>query len=59
MKIFYYNKSDGHFWFRLFGYGLTIKNTNKHSLTFSQRNGYTKCLIVFNKYAISFLNTNF
>lgn len=30
---------QGGFWFRLFGYGLSINNSR---LTFSQRNGYTK-----------------
>jgi len=56
MKIFYYHRSDGFFWFKLFEYGLLIKNLNKHQLTFSQRNGYTKGLTIFKKYHISILN---
>lgn len=56
MKNFYYHKSDGFIWFRLFGYGLSIKNINKFQLTFSQRNGYRKYFLLFNKYCISPLN---
>lgn len=31
-------------WFRLFGYGLHIKNVNLNPLLFSERNGHTKYL---------------
>lgn len=36
------------FWIRLFGYGISGKNLKKHSLMFSERNGYTKTLRIFN-----------
>lgn len=29
-------------WFRIFGYGLHWKNTRRHPLLFSERNGYRK-----------------
>ena len=31
-------------WFRVFGVGLSFKNTNVHPLLFSERNGYRKGL---------------
>jgi len=34
-------------WFRLFGYGLMWKDTRKHRLLFSERNGYTGCQLLF------------
>ena len=37
-----YAIGDGIGWFRLFGYGLHWKDTTKHRLYFSERNGYTK-----------------
>ena len=36
---FSYYRAEGFFWFRWFGYGLLIKNINKHPLLFSQRIG--------------------
>jgi hypothetical protein len=39
----YYGKRQGKlfwFWFRVFGVGASVKNTQK---TFSERYGYTKC----------------
>jgi len=36
---FSYCRVKGSFWFRWFGYGLLIKNINKHPLLFSQRIG--------------------
>lgn len=42
MRIFCGYKTDGMFWFRVFGYGLHGKNIAKHELTFSERNGYQK-----------------
>lgn len=32
-------KADGIFWFRVFGFGLVIKDTRKHRPYFSERNG--------------------
>ena len=37
---YYYEK--GLFWFRIFGYGLHLKDTNKHPMMFSERNRLTK-----------------
>lgn len=35
------------FWFfRILGYGLLCKNTDKHPLLFSERNGYRKGLLI-------------
>lgn len=34
------------FWFRIFGYGIGAKNTLKHRLYFSERNGYCKRVMV-------------
>lgn len=42
MGLFFHVKSDGCFWFRLFGYGLHFKDVRKHSLLFSERNGYVR-----------------
>lgn len=39
--LHYYCK-DGFFWFRLFGYGLYVKDTNKHPMIFSERYGLRK-----------------
>jgi len=54
-KIFSYYCYDGGMWFRLFGYGLSIENTDKRSLIFSERNGYIKTIKIGN-YSIKFLN---
>lgn len=44
MKPFSYYKSPNNnfFWFRIFGYGLVIKNTNVYPLLFSERMGLKK-----------------
>lgn len=34
-------RTDG--WFRVFGYGFAWKDTRKHRLLFSERNGYARC----------------
>lgn len=57
MKVFCSYKTNGLFWFRIFGRGLCIKNVNKHPLTFSQRNGYRK-VIRIGKLCISYLKKN-
>lgn len=42
-RLFYLYVTEGLFWFRFFkGYGVHGKNTNKHKLLYSERNGYTK-----------------
>ena len=41
-------------WFRIFGIGLHWKDTTKHRLYFSERNGYKKGLNI-GKYRISIL----
>jgi hypothetical protein len=43
---FYYSNGSG--WFRIFGKGLSIKNLNKYSLTFSQRIGKRKYFLLKN-----------
>lgn len=47
-------RSDGIYWFRIHGIGISIKDVNKHSLLFSERNGYTKTLRIKN-YSIKLL----
>ena len=37
---------NGAGWFRLFGYGIGWKDTRRFSLTFSERNGYKKHLML-------------
>lgn len=42
-KLFYLYRTDGLFWFQFFnGCVFHGKNITKHSLLFSERNGYTK-----------------
>lgn len=33
-------EEGGGFWFRIFGYGLNIRDLKQHPLMFSERNGY-------------------
>lgn len=47
-------KSEGFFWFRIYGYGLCFKDIRKHPLLFSERNGYTKTINI-NNWSIKFL----
>ena len=35
---------DNIFWFRVFGMGISIRNTEKFPLNFSERNGYKRRL---------------
>ena len=39
-------RSDGFGWFRLLDYGIAWKDTRKHQLTFSERNGYARRLMI-------------
>ena len=55
MKIFSSYNSNGMLWFRIFGYGLSIKNMDIHRLLFSERLGYTKTLRI-GKWSIKWLN---
>jgi hypothetical protein len=57
MKIFQYHKVNGFLWFRFFGKGLCIKNTKKWPKLFSERNGYTKHIMIGN-WLIKSVNTN-
>ena len=41
-----YYSSDGFKWFRLFGIGLGFKDLTKFAMMFSERNGYTKHIIL-------------
>lgn len=45
-KNTYYAIEDGHFYFKIFGYGLCFKNLRKHMMLFSERNGYRNMLII-------------
>lgn len=54
MKVFCYMTYKEGFWFRLFGYGLSVTDRNKQIAPFSVRNGYTKELRI-GKYGIRFL----
>ena len=47
-NVLYYYCGRGMFWFRIFGKGLHFRNINKHPLVFSERNGYTKYLLIGN-----------
>lgn len=53
-KPFEYHKSDGLFWFRVFGCGLSFKDTTKHPLLFSERNGRTRVFFI-GRFAVTFL----
>ena len=44
MDFISYHRGPGIFWFRIFGYGITFKDTTKYALLFSERYGYTKSL---------------
>jgi hypothetical protein len=35
-------RGDGCFWFRIFGYGITAKDSRKHTALFSQRHGLVR-----------------
>ncbi len=39
-------RRDGIGWFRIFGYGIHWKDTRRHRLLFSERNGYTRALTI-------------
>jgi len=54
MRIYCSYKGDGMFWFRIFGRGLSIRDTNKHPLTFSERNRYTWYLKI-KRFIINFI----
>jgi len=47
-------RCDGLFWFRIFGYGLHIKDMTKHPPLFSERNGNRKHLRI-GKWSIGIL----
>ena len=50
----FYNSKDGLIWFRIFGYGLHIKDINRHDLLFSERVGARKRFVLRN-YSIRIL----
>ncbi len=51
---FYYN---GGFWIRIFGYGISIIDKNKHRPLFSERNGLRKVFRI-GRWGIGLLNDN-
>jgi len=57
MKWIYGYKQDGFMWFRIFGWGLVIKDTHNHALLFSERNGFTKYIMI-GKWIIRLLKPN-
>ncbi len=52
--VFYAYHDNGFLWFRIFGFGIVIKDTTKHAPSFSEKYGYTKTLRL-GKYSISML----
>lgn len=46
MTPFSYYYTNHFLWFRIFGYGLKIKHIDYHRLTFSERNGYVKFIMI-------------
>lgn len=38
--------TPGIFWFRVFGYGVHMKDTTRHRLLFSERNGFCWRLVI-------------
>lgn len=48
IRILSFYKKVGFGWIRLFGRGLLFKDTTKHQMMFSERNGYMKKIIVGN-----------
>jgi hypothetical protein len=53
-RILSFHITEGAGWFRIFGFGLKWKDSNKYMLLFSERNGYTK-IYKIGKYWIGFL----
>lgn len=47
-KYLYGHSSKGMWWFRLFGYGIHAKDTSIHDLSFSERCGHRKRLVLGN-----------
>jgi hypothetical protein len=45
-KVIRYEIYDGGFWFRIFGYGLTILDSHKYYPLFSERMGYRRYLYI-------------
>ena len=50
MRVFSCHSSEGKWWFRIFGYGLSAVSVNSDRLPFSIRYGYTKPLKIFGYY---------
>jgi len=53
-RPFVYYKGPEIFWFRIFGYGLSIRSYKHGFIPFSIRNGYKKVMCIFDHY-IEFL----
>lgn len=53
-SIFCYYKTNGLFWFRILGYGLSFKDITIRDLMFSERYGYSKFLLI-ERWIIHFL----
>lgn len=47
-KPFIHAYGPGWYWFRIFGIGLTFKNTNMYGKTFSERSGLRKSIQIGN-----------
>jgi len=54
MRPFFYHYERGLFFFRLFGYGIHVKDISRFRQYFSERNGYKRRLMIGN-YAVSIL----
>lgn len=53
-RIFCSHKSDGFWWFRVFGIGLHGKDISKNPPMFSDRN-FVSCYLQINKWRIKFI----
>jgi hypothetical protein len=55
--VFCSYKCNGFYWFRIKGYGVAFKNIKVQSLLFSERNRYTKYILIGN-WLIKILHPN-
>ena len=57
LKVFQLFTMDGGGWIRVFGAGFGWKDTRKHGLTFSERNGYKRHFEI-GAWSFAWLSTN-
>ena len=56
-RVISYYYGNSFFWLRIFEHGVCVKDTNKHKLRFSERNGYCKKIII-GKWCVTYLKPN-